>query len=97
VNLPLVYLDVARSPTVGAIDIGVLLGCHFAGPTRLNHAAKSPANFVGGHFDLIEMRRPRSLFDSLDLAGNIGCPFENFRQISFESCLFRVHAIPPES
>lgn len=96
-NLPLVDLDAARSSTVGTINFGRLIGCHFAGPVRLNQAAKSLANVVGGQFDLIIMRRPRSLLDGLDLAGDFGCPFENFHQISFESCLFRVHAIPLES
>jgi hypothetical protein len=97
VNLPLFDPDVASLLAVGASDFGRLLSRHFAGPVRLNHAAKSLANFMRRAFDLVVMRRPRPLLDGLDLAGNIGCPFENFRQISFESCLFRVHAIPPES
>jgi hypothetical protein len=96
VNLPLFDLDLARSSTVGANDFGRLFGRHFTGPVHLNHAAKPLANFVRRAFDLVVMWRPRPLFSSLDLTGNVGCPFEDFCQISFEPYLFRVHAIPPE-
>ena len=94
-NFPLVRLDTARSTTGRTIAFGMLLSCHLAGPARLNQAAQSLANFVGGEFDLVVVRCPRTLLDSLDLAGNVRCLFENFSKFLFQFCLLRVHAILP--
>ncbi len=95
-NFPLAYLHATRSSTVGTITFAALLGCHFAGPARLNHAAQSLTNFVGRDFDLVVVRRRRPLFDGLNLAGNVSCLLEDFGKFFFEFCLFRVHAILPE-
>jgi hypothetical protein len=83
-NFPLVDLDAARSSTGGTIAFGALPSCHFAGPTRLNHATESLANFMRGDFDLIVVRRPRTLLGGLDLAGYISRLFENFGKFLFE-------------
>ena len=95
-NLSLIDLDGPGMPTAGAIAFRGVFGCHFTSPTRLNHAAQSLANFVSRYFNLVEMRRPRALFDSLDLAGNVSRLLEDFCQFFLEFCLFRVHAILPE-
>jgi len=94
-NFPPAYLDGARQPALGTIAFGTLLGCHFAGPTRLNHAAQSLAGFVGRDLDLIVMWGPCPLLDGLDLGSDIGCLFENPVEFLSEFCLFRVHAILP--
>ena len=77
-NFPPIYLGAARSPTVGTIAFGALLGCHFASPIRLNHPAQSLAYFMGGYFDLVVVWRPRTLLDGLDLTRNVSCLLENF-------------------
>jgi len=92
-HFPPVYLHRTGSPTVGTITLGLLPGCHFANPARLNHAAQLLANFVGRDFDLVVVRRPRALLDRLNLAGNVRCLLENSGEFFFEHCLFRVHAI----
>jgi hypothetical protein len=95
-NFPLAHLHGTRSSTAGTITFSALLGCHFAGPIRLNHAAQSLAHFVGRDLNLVVVRRPRPLLDGLDLGGNISRLFEDFAEFFFEFCLFRVHAILPE-
>jgi hypothetical protein len=94
-NFPLAYLDGTRQPALGTITFGALLGCHFAGPTRLNHAAQSLADFVGRDLNLVVVRRPRPLLDGLDLGGDVRCLLEDSGEFLFEFCLFRVHAILP--
>ena len=96
-NFPLVDLDAAGSSTAGTVDFYALLRCDVAGPVLLNQPAQSLANFVRRHFDIVVVRRPSPLLRSLDLAGDVGGPFETFGEFSFEFCLFRVHAILPES
>ena len=92
-NFTLVDLHTTGSPTVGALAFGLLLSSHFAGPARLNHATESLTNFVGGYFDLVVVRRHRSLLESLYLASYIRSLFENFGKIFFQFHLFRVNAI----
>ena len=96
-NLPLAYLGATRPPTIGTITFGLLPSRHFAGSACLNHATQSLADFVGRDFDLVVMRRLRPLLDGLDFAGNVCRLFEDFGEFLFEFCLFRVHAILPET
>ena len=91
-NLPLADLHRASSPAVRASGLNLLLGRDLPRPRRLNQAAQTLACLVGGHFNLIVMRRPRPLLDSLQLTGDIGRLLENLRKFSFQRGLFRVHA-----
>ena len=95
-NFPPAYLDGTRHSALGTITFGALLGCHFAGTTRLNHAAQSLADFVRRDLDLVVVRRPRPLLDGLNFASNVSCLLEDFGEFLFEFFLFRVHAILPE-
>jgi hypothetical protein len=94
-NFSPAHLDGAGQSASRTIAFRALLGCHFAGPGRLNHAAQSLADFVSRNLDLVVVRCPWSLLDGLDLGSNICCLLENSSELFFQFCLLRVHAILP--
>ena len=78
--------------TLRTLCFGRVCGRNFTRSILLNHPTQSLTDFVSRDFDLIIMRRPRSLVERLQLTGNSRCMAKNSGEFVFEFLSFRIHA-----